>query len=332
MTSEQTSTKNRNLMPNNKRLRSYGPMSTKQRKEPTSFTSRGHRKSPDHRPRITTHTFSRNNFLLGVQLIITLNVILTVSAHAAGSSLNFAGVAFSPGSTVKGNVPLSASEKSLAAQGGNAVPPTALAVLATPANFDPGKSWSVLIICSTSDFKRQNRDDLVEFYRRVGLAEGWVLLAGDGPQPARNDTAAWRGAMTLAAIDALHRSFAGSEKWPIACAGFSGGGKGAGLTAPLLARNGCRIAGIYLTGANEDRLSDGYARVRPGADFLSTPIYISAGRDDRIATVEQQYNVVGSIKRTGFQRIRVGTFQGGHEVNDAQTSIALHWFRTFHKG
>jgi len=111
-----------------------------------------------------------------------------------------------------------------------------------------------LVTCSTSDFKRQNRDDLVDFYRRVGLAEGWVLLAGDGPQHARNDTAAWRGAMTLAAIDALHHSFVGSEKWPVACAGFSGGGKGVGYVAPFLARNGCRITGIYLTGANEDHL------------------------------------------------------------------------------
>jgi hypothetical protein len=37
--------------------------------------------------------------------------------------------------------------------------------------------------------------------------------------------------------------------------------------------------------------------------------------------------VAGSIKRTGFQRIRIGPFHGGHEVNDAQTSIALRWFR-----
>jgi hypothetical protein len=241
--------------------------------------------------------------------------------------LIFAGVAFSPGSTVKANVPLSAQEKSLAGQGGNAVPPNAVAMLATPSNFDPRKSWPVLVVCSTSDFKRQNRDDLVDFYRRVGLAEGWVLLAGDGPQPARNDTAAWRGAMTLAAISALHRSFPGSDKWPIACAGFSGGGKGVGLVAPLLAKNGSRVAGIYITGANEDRLSEGYARVGPGKEFLMTPVYISGGRDDRIATLEQQYNVTGSIKRTGFQRIRIGTFHGGHEVNDAQTSIALRWFR-----
>jgi len=246
---------------------------------------------------------------------------------ATAGSLTFAEVAFSPGSTVKANVPLSAQEKSLAGQGGNAVPSNAVAMLATPSNFDPRKSWPVLVVCSTSDFKRQNRDDLVQFYRTVGLHEGWVLLAGDGPQHARNDNAAWRGAMTLAAVDTLHRSFPGSDKWPVACAGFSGGGKGVGYVAPLLARNGCRIAGIYMTGANEDHLSDGYARIQPGANFLNTPIYISAGHDDRIATVEQQYNVAGSIKRTGFHRMRIGTFHGGHEVNDGQTSVALGWFR-----
>jgi hypothetical protein len=265
-----------------------------------------------------------------IRLLSVTGLILLVhagSVAATAGSLTFAGVAFSPGSTVKANVPLTAQEKSLAGQGGNAVPSNAVAMLATPSNFDPRKSWPVLVVCSTSDFKRQNRDDLVDFYRRVGLAEGWVLIAGDGPQPARKDTGAWRGAMTLAAIDALHHSFPGSDKWPVACAGFSGGGKGVGLIAPLLAKNGSRVAGVYITGANADQLSEAYARVGPGKDFLLTPVYISAGRDDRIATLEQQYNVAGSIKRTGFQRMKIGTFHGGHEVNDAQTSIALRWFR-----
>jgi predicted esterase len=271
---------------------------------------------------------ARRQLLLLAPLVLILHA---GSATATGGPLKFGGVAFSPGSTVKASVPLSGQEKSLAAQGGNTVPPNAVAVLATPSNFDPRKSWPVLVICSTSDFKRQNRNDLVDFYRTVGVAEGWVLLAGDGPQHPRNDNAAWRGAMTLAAVNALHRSFSGSEKWPIACAGFSGGGKGVGYVAPLLAKNGCRIAGIYMTGANEDHLSDGYARIRPGPNFLRTPIYISAGHDDRIATVEQQYTVAGSIKRTGFNRMRIGTFHGGHEVNDGQTSVALRWFRELAK-
>jgi len=269
-----------------------------------------------------------NRLLLIGQLVVTLNVLSTFAAKAAESSFKFAGVPISPGSTVQANVPLNAQEKSLAGQGGNPVPQSAIAVLATPANFDPRKSWPVLIAFSTNDFKRQNRDDLVEFYRRVGLGEGWVLLAGDGPQPARSDTVGWRAAMTMAAIDALHRSFAGSKKWPIVCAGFSGGAKSASFIAPLLAKSGCRIIGIYLTGANQEHLSEGYKNFQPGAHFLITPIFISAGHDDRIATLEQQYAVVGSIKRTGFNRVRIGTFRGGHEVNDAQTSIALRWFRT----
>lgn len=258
-------------------------------------------------------------------------VALSVLSAAAAAPLQFGGISFSPGSTVNANVPLNAQVKSMAAQSGNPVPPYAVAVLATPANFDPQRTWPVLVICSTSDNKRQNRDDLADFYRRVATPEGWVVLAGDGPQHPRSDTAAWRGAMTLAAIDALHRSFSGSDKWPVAFAGFSGGGKGVGYVAPLLAKSGCRVSGIYITGANEDHLSDGYTRIRPGAGFLNTPIYVAAGRDDRIATVEQQYNVAGSIKRTGFQRIRIGTFHGGHEANDAQTSIALHWFRELAK-
>jgi hypothetical protein len=282
-----------------------------------------------------SHVIQGNNFLnrliLIGQIVVILNVIATFGAGAAQASLNFAGTSFSPGSTVQANVPLSALEKSYAGQGGNPVPPYAVAVLATPANFDPTKSWPVLIPCSTSDFKRQNRNDLVQFYQRVGLSEGWVLLAGDGPQHSKNDNVAWRESMTMAAVDALHRSFPGSEKWPMACAGFSGGGKGVGYVAPFLARYGCHITGIYITGANEDHLSDGYARLQPGADFLNTPIYVSAGHEDRIATLEQQYAVVGLIKRTGFKRIRIGTFRGGHEVNDAQTSIALHWFRELAK-
>jgi hypothetical protein len=256
-----------------------------------------------------------------------LIVILYVLSTATAAPLQYGGTSFSPGSTVKTNVLLNPHERALAAQGGNAVPSYAVAMLATPPNFDPQRTWPVLVICSTSDNQRQNRDDLTDFYRRIALPEGWVLLAGDAPQPPRHDTATWRGAMTLAAVDALRHSFPGAEKWHIACAGFSGGAKCVGYLAPLLAKSGCHVIGIYMTGVNEDHLTESCTAIRPGADFLNTPIYISAGRDDRIATLEQQYNVAGSIKRTGFQRIRIGTFRGGHEGNDAQTSIALRWFR-----
>lgn len=269
------------------------------------------------------------SFLIGC-LGAALNLACVSGARSSGSPV-FAGVPFSPGSTVRANVPLSAQERSLVAEGSNVIPPSAIAVLATPANFDPRRSWPVLVVFSTSDFKRQNRDDLVAFYRKVALAEGWVLLAGDGPQPARLDTAGWRAAMTLAAIDALHHSFAGSEKWPIACAGLSGGARRAGFIAPLLARFGCHVIGIYLTGVNEDHLSEGYKTYAPVSNFLTTPVFISSGRDDKIATLDQQYGVMSSIKRTGFSRVRIETFHGGHEVKDFETIAALRWFRSFER-
>ncbi len=87
----------------------------------------------------------------------------------------------------------------------------------------------------------------------------------------------------------------------------------------------------YLTGVNQDYLSPGYARAQPGADFLAAPIFVAIGHEDRIATQEQQYAVVSSIKQTGFTRVRIGTFRGSHEVNDAQTAIALRWFRELAK-
>ena len=70
-----------------------------------------------------------NRLILIGQIVVILNVVATSGAGAAQASLNFAGTSFSPGSTVQANVPLSAQEKSLAAQGGNIVPPAAVAVL-----------------------------------------------------------------------------------------------------------------------------------------------------------------------------------------------------------
>jgi hypothetical protein len=66
-------------------------------------------------------------------LVIALSIISAFPAIGVAASFNFAGVPFTSGSTVRANVPLNAQERSYAAQGGNAVPQSALAVLATPA-------------------------------------------------------------------------------------------------------------------------------------------------------------------------------------------------------
>ena len=132
--------------------------------------------------------------------------------------------------------------------------------------------------------------------------------------------------MTLAALDALHRSFPGSNKWPVACAGISGGAKRACLIAPLLAIKGNRIAGLYLAGVNEDLLGEGYRKFHPGRDFLSTKIFITSGQSDKIATPAQTERVRRSMQINGFRQVRLETFPEGHNVKRPLTRAALRWF------
>src|ERR1043165_6017230 len=181
-------------------------------------------------------------------------VVATAPAFSAG--LNFAGVPLTPGATVEVSVPLSAQEKTYVEEGGNVAPPYTLAVLAVPPGFDPKKSWPVLVCFSSTDNHRQNRDALKFGYLKTALAEGWVLIAGDGPDVApRADSTGWRTGHTLAALDALHRSFPGSTQWPIATAGHSGGSKRASYLAPLLALAGNRLIGVFASGITQEGLA-----------------------------------------------------------------------------
>lgn len=258
-------------------------------------------------------------------------LVFVWAASALGKGATFGGLPVAPGATVRAQVPLTALEKSYVSEGWNRPPPYAVAVLAVPPAFDPKKSWPVLVAFSSSDKQHQNRDAL-EQYRDAAFAEGWVVIAGDGPKPARQDTSGWRAGTTLAALDALHRSFPGSEDWPLACAGGSGGAKQSGLMAPLLWLAGNRIIGIFLSGINEDRLSTGYRTYKPSASFLNIPIFLSIGAHDPIATPTQQIAVKYSMQRTGFHRIRPETFPYGHILLYSQVVEALRWFRELQGG
>jgi hypothetical protein len=264
---------------------------------------------------------SRFNFLWLVAWLVSVGPSL-----AAG--LNFAGVPLVTGAKVQANVPLSDVEKSFVREGGNAVPPYTVATIAVPPGFNPKKAWPVLIAFSSSDHQYPNWSDLMGLYSAPALAEGWVLLAGDGPTPApRIDSSGWRAGHALAALDALHQSFPGSERWPLTCAGQSGGAKRASYLAPMFAVAGYRVAGIFLEGINQERITQGYQHFGPGKNFLRTPIFLSSGLNDPIATIAQQTAVKDSMQRTGFSNIRHVTFPGGHEVSRSHVVEALRWFR-----
>jgi hypothetical protein len=260
--------------------------------------------------------------------LIALGLLAVLPATAAEESgATFQGISVLPGKTISATVPLSPEEKTYAAIGGNRVPVSAVATLAVPPGFDPRKTWPVQIVFSTSDFQRENRGD-IPFYVTEALGEGWLVLTGDGPKRPQDDSTGWRAAMTLAALDALHRSFPGSNKWPVACAGISGGAKRACLIAPLLAIKGNRVAGLYLAGVNEDLLGEGYRKIHPGRDFLDTKVFIISGQSDKIATPAQTERVMRSIRANGFRQVRLETFPEGHNVKRPLTRAALRWFHS----
>jgi hypothetical protein len=290
------------------------------------------------------------------RVISALVLLNSLAGAALGAGITFEGVPVTPGATVQVSVPLNAQEKAYVAEGGNAMPPYTVAVLAVPPGFDPKKSWPVLVAFSSTDNQRQNRDALKFHYRRVALAEGWVVLAGDGPAPASHaDSTGWRTGHTLAALDALHRSFPGSTQWPVACAGHSGGSKRASYISPLLALAGNRIIGVFVSGITQEGLAkqeppseagrtnyftpqvssvccesigEGYRRFHPDSSFLRIPYFISTGRLDTIATVGQQQIVAETARRSGFTNVRQRIHDRGHVVFQPHVQEALRWFRT----
>jgi hypothetical protein len=255
-----------------------------------------------------------------------LGIVLAL-APAGLHGATIAGQTIRPGERINIEFPLAKEVQAIAARGGNPAVTTGRATLVFPAGFDPAKPWPVLIVTSTSDFNRTSPMD-VGFYRPAATAEGWVVLASDGPVRMKSDSAEWRLAMLLGALDALHREWPQSRNWPVAMAGYSGGAKRTGDLAPYLVKAGLiRLCGLFLTGINVDRLSESYRKYAPGAGFLDTRIYLSSGALDKMATPADHNQVLDSLRRTGFHNVRIESFPGEHEVNAAAVRDALHWFR-----
>ena len=170
------------------------------------------------------------------------------------------------------------------------------------------------------------------WYRDAAIKEGWIVLATDATIRPRADSIAWRFAILAAALQTIRHDWPQSAQWPVAFAGFSGGAKRSGILAAMLASNrGFKICGMFLAGINSDRVTAAYKDYQPPADFLNTPIWISSGTTDQIAPPGTQEGVYYSLKRTGFNQVRLEKFFGGHALKSAEIQRALHWFRELGK-
>ena len=258
--------------------------------------------------------------LLSIFLCCRLLVIATQGATLAGQSVR-------SGATVEIRFPVAKSFQDIAAQGGNPRPDLGRALLTFPVRFDPARNWPILVVTSTSDFNRTSPMD-AEWYRRPALAEGWVLLASDATIKPRLDSTQWRLAMLAAALESMRREWPQSAKWPVAFGGFSGGAKRSALLGAMLAKTGSvKTCGFFLSGINEDRLSEAYTNYHLGRDFLGIPIWLSSGQEDNVATPQDHDRVKSSLERSGFKRVRLERFAGGHQVKMGEVERALRWFR-----
>lgn len=261
----------------------------------------------------------------GFPLVFALICFCLPPAGVEAATL--AGQQVQGGKTVEIRFPVAKYFQDLAAQGGNPRVEIGRAVVTFPPGFDPARRWPILIVTSTSDFHRTSPME-AEFYRGPADTEGWMILASDATIKPLHDSTPWRLAMLGAALEALRTEWPQSAKWPVAFAGFSGGAKRSGLLGAMLAKTGSvNICGFFLSGINDDRLSSAYKTYQPGPDFLNVPIWISSGIDDKIATPSSQGAVQGSLQWTGFKRVRLERFVGGHRLKLSDVRLALRWFR-----
>jgi hypothetical protein len=262
--------------------------------------------------------------LLSIFLCCRLLVVATQGATLAGQPVQ-------GGATLEIRFPVAKPFQDVATQGGNPRPEVGRAVLTFPVGFDPAHNWPIFIVTSTSDFNRTSLMDAAG-YRGPALAGGWVLLASDAIIRPRVDSTQWRLAILAAALESIRTEWPQSAKWPVAFGGFSGGAKRSAVLGAMLAKTGAvKTCGFFLSGINEDRLSEAYKNYHPGGDFLGIPIWLSSGQNDNVAKPQDHNLVRTSLERTGFKRVRLEHFSGGHQVKKEEVERALRWFREIAK-
>lgn len=198
--------------------------------------------------------------------------------------------------------------------------------IAVPRNFDPSLPTPILLVSGTSDGDGSSVRAMQAF-TNIALRLGWIVIAADGPfgKPA-NDSPPWRWAMASTLLEHIHKTWPKSRRWPIATAGVSGGGKWSGVIGAVLANRGYNLVGVFMGAVNQDFASEAAKLYEPAVRYKRTPIFLSSGTDDKVATPEHHGQVKESLLHYGFTSVRLETFKGGHALSEAELRKALNWF------
>jgi hypothetical protein len=207
----------------------------------------------------------------------------------------------------------------------------ALVAIAFPEGFDPAKSWPILIVSVTNSGKDKGKEPssikAMNGFTESCRDKGWIVMAADLPGNISPGMAANRCALAEAGLEAMAQQWPSSKSWPVATGGFSGGAKYSGWLGGWFAAEGRKILGMFMAGCNEDSASAALKDFKPSRkEFLAAKVFLSAGKDDKIAGPTFGEKVSASLKKTGFGQVRLETFDGPHQLNRDHIAPALKWF------
>jgi hypothetical protein len=223
-------------------------------------------------------------------------------------------------------VPLTSAAKLAIASSKNPTVDFARAAIAVPSGFDPEIPTPILLVSASSDGEASSIRVMPAF-TNVALRLGWIVIAVDGPYgKPPNDNPPWRWGLISSLLDHVNNTWPGSKKWPIVAAGVSGGAKWSGVIGAILAQKGYNLVGVFMGGVNQDMASKAAQLYDPAVRFKRTPIYLSSGSKDKIATRAHHEEVKESLISSGFSKVRLESFEGGHALSDEELRKALGWF------
>ena len=241
------------------------------------------------------------------------------------------GIEFKPGETVEFVVQLPEAFRLMAGAGKLSPAKLARCAVAVPKNFDPAKPWPVLVTNASVEPQWHNNLREMRPFVAPALAAGWVVVAADSDLEVtmKEDTNPLRYAVIKAVLAVLASEWPGSEKWPLAMGGFSGGAKRAAWMAAIITVEHRRPIGVIQLGCNEPTMKDAMENYEaPRREFTEIPVFLSSGNADPVATPEDHRRVKRELEDAGFRHVRLERFAGRHEVHAEHIGQALEWFTT----
>ncbi len=187
-----------------------------------------------------------------------------------------------------------------------------------PSSYKKGMNLPVLFAMSPG---AGNAMGAIYSFRQ--FAEEIIFIVAASEVAADKDIEEARFYYILHAIDYLKKKSILTNETSIWIGGISGGAKWA---LHLGAWGGKIFSGILAISSNEDFATLGYRQLH-NTTALNVPICMINGLHDNIAGVDDYnyYAMIWTMKQTGFRRIKVVVYDGGHNMPFQETIDAFKW-------